>query len=104
MPAQAVLDGIAELQERFFHFLAHLRGWRGTERGHLAVPTRGKFATVIFQARQCVQGAEMFEHARASATHFCGVNELAPGFVRKENERTKFAALLDVAKNFRGDA
>src|SRR5437764_8482624 len=46
----------------------------------------------------------MLEQARATATHLCRVNELAPGLVREQRKRAEFAALFEMAKNFRGDA
>ncbi len=54
--------------------------------------------------RQRVQGAKMFEQARAGAIHFCRVDELVPGFVREKREGAELAALFEVAENFRGDA
>src|SRR5207302_7514903 len=98
MPAQTVFHRIAVLHERFFDFLAHLRGRRSAERSHLAVPAHGQLSAQVCKARQRVQCAKMLEQARATATHLCRVNELAPGLVREQRKRAEFAALFEMAK------
>src|SRR5437899_582931 len=86
MPAQAVFDGIAVLHERLFHFLAHMRRGRSPERGHLAVPTRGKLLTEILEVRQFVQGMKVLGPPRARVIYFCRFDKLAPGFMSEERE------------------
>jgi hypothetical protein len=104
MPAQAIVNRIAILHERFFHFFAHLRGGRSAERRHLAVPARPKLPTLVCQASQRVQCAKMLEQSRACSIYLCRINKLVPGFVRKQRKGTEFAALFEMAQDFRGDA
>jgi len=60
VPTQAILDGIAELHQRFFNFLAHLSRRGGPEGCHLAVPASSEVLAKSLEAREFAQGLEMF--------------------------------------------
>src|SRR5215472_6315691 len=46
----------------------------------------------------------MFQLLGPSPIHFCQINELVPGFVRKQSKRAQFATLFEMTKNLRGNA
>ncbi len=104
MPAEAILDGITKLHERFFDFFAHFAGRRRAEGGHLAVPAAGEVLAQVHEARKLAQGLKMFGEARASVFYFCRFDELAPSLVREERERAKLSAILEMDEDFAREA
>src|SRR5712664_422403 len=104
MPVQATPDGIAKLHQRFFNFFAHFTRRGRPERRHLTVPAPGEFLAQVFEARKLAQGLKMPGEARMRVVHFCGFDEMVPGFMREERERTEFAAIFKMAENFARDA
>ena len=88
IPAEAIIDGIAKLHQRFLDFFAHVRRRECPEDRHLAVPAAGEVLTKSLEVRQFPQCVEMFREARVRVVHPCGFYEMAPGFVREQRERT----------------
>jgi len=86
VPAQAVLDGIAILHQRFLDFLAHFLRVGSAQRCHLAIPPRAELLAKTLQPEESAQRIEMLGKARALIGYFRLLQELAPGLVREQGK------------------
>src|SRR6266700_6182512 len=70
------------------------------ESGHLAVPARGEILAEAVEQGELTQRMKVFGKTRVRVIDFRLVYELAPRLVREERERTKFAAIFEMAQDF----
>src|SRR6266705_5137914 len=73
---------------------------RSPESGHLAIPARGEILAEALEPRELTQSMKVFGKTRVRVIDFRLVYELAPRLVREERERTKFAAIFEMAQDF----
>src|SRR5262249_21774107 len=103
LPAQAALDSIAILHQRFFNLLAHVARMRRAESCYLTIPARAEFLAKTLQTEELPKCLKMFRKARAGAVDSCCVEELAPGFVREQNDQAQFPTALEMPEYFASD-
>ena len=70
------------------------------ERGYLAIPARGKVSAEALETRELTQRMKVLGKARARAIDSRLLYKLAPRLVREKRERTKFAAIFEMAQDF----
>src|SRR5260370_40719159 len=73
---------------------------RSPESGHLAIPARGEILAEAVERCELTQRMKVFGKTRVCVIDFRLLYELAPRLVREERERTKFAAIFEMAQDF----
>src|SRR5260370_22659238 len=73
---------------------------RSPESGHLAIPARGEMLAEALEPCELTQRMKVFGKTRGCVIDFRLLYELAPRLVREERERTKFAAVFEMAQDF----
>src|SRR5260370_27651653 len=73
---------------------------RSPESGHLAIPARGEILAEALEPCELTQRMKVFGKTRVCVIDFRLLYELAPRLVREEGERTKFAAIFEMAQDF----
>src|SRR5258705_401214 len=69
------------------------------ERGNLAIPARGKIPAEALEPGELTQRMKVLGKTRARIIDSRLLYELAPRLVREKRERTKFAAIFEMAQD-----
>src|SRR5260370_15721241 len=101
---EAVLDGMAKLDELFFNCFAHFAGGRRAEGCHLTVPAAGEVLPQVHETCKLAQGLKVLRETRAGILDLCCFDEVAPSLVSEKREGTELASTFEMDEDFASNA